>query len=130
MNIEIIISSRTNRAKAPISDGICVITSAKQHAWRYAVVLSHPRLSELLAQHQVDQLAQIAALDHVRACEAGAMGPPTAAPRRPATKHQFGYQSEQHAYVLVEAAISMIRETAAKLQWTVSVVDQTSGGAP
>ncbi|MEM5468279.1 hypothetical protein [Celeribacter marinus] len=129
MNINLTISSQTNRSKTPVPDGICVVASAKRHEWRHTVVISHPRLAELLTHHQVDQLSQIAALDHVRAHEAGAMGPPTATPRKPASMHQFGFQSEAHSHVLIQAAIAMIRETAAKLEWTVTVTDGDKGNA-
>lgn len=129
MNIELNISKRTNRSKSKAPHGICVVASAKRHDWRHTVEISHPRLAELLTHHQVDQLSQIAALDHVRAHEAGAMGPPTATPRKPASMHQFGFQSEAHSHVLIQAAIAMIRETAAKLEWTVTLVDEGKGNA-
>ena len=129
MNIELIISNRTSRSKALIPDGICVVTSAKRHEWRNMVVIAHPRLGELITQHQIDQLTRIAALDHVRAFEAGAMGAPTTTPRSPANKHQFGYQSDAHTHVLVQATIAMIRETATRLGWTVTILEETAEGA-
>ena len=129
MNIELNISKRTNRSKTPTPDGICVVASAKRHEWRHTVVISHPRLGELITQHQIDQLAEIAALDHARAYEAGAMGPPTATPRIPAAMHRFGFQSEAHSRALTHAAITMISETAAKLEWTVTVTDGDKSNA-
>lgn len=121
------ITEQTPRATTKPLPGISIKGSAKAHQWKYTLRLEHPDLKPILQPHQIDQLDDLAAMDHARGCEAGVAPVPTKPARAKNTSVlSWGFLTREHAIAMMEIAARYVAENAGAQGITVNFIREVA----